>query len=225
MAKRIMGGARLKNYMPAPWDVSKQVLLNVIRQPLITFADIAAAAPPAIVNLFQLTVAQSNRARTNLEQQGILPYPKTYWIRGVRVHVLQATTPAAGVFVPFVSGNGVDVQALAILAESYVLSLKVGEKEFINAPVWYFASGLGVNFQGAAAGAEAANELFATATLGIAQHNNYFKIPPALEIVIPPQQGFGGTLQNAAQVANLGAGAANRVVQVLLEGALGRETQ
>jgi hypothetical protein len=215
--ERIMGGARLRNYMKAPWDQSKTVLLNVIRQPLYTFANITAAVPEATIDIFSTTVAQSNLARTNLKQAGILPYPKTYWIRGVRVHPLQN--------VPVLDGSAVNLLALIILVESYTMELIVGEKNFINAPLWYFSSGLGVNFQGAAAGAEAANELFNTAQLGVPHHNNYFKIPPALEVVIPPQQGYSGTLTNSARVATLGAGAANRTLQIVLEGALGRETQ
>jgi hypothetical protein len=215
--RAVQGGSRLKSYMKAPWDATKAVLLNVIRHPLYTFANIPAAAPPSTVNLFQSTIGSSNLARTNLEQAGILPYPKTFWIRGVRVHVLQD--------IPFVDDAGQNARALARLAEQYAMILKVGEKEFIRCGLWYFSSGLGVNFQAAAAGAEAANELFSTETLGVANHGNYFKIPSSLEIVIPPQQGFSGTLNNAGGIATLGAGAADRVVQILLEGALGRETQ
>lgn len=214
MAAKPTQGTKLTSYMISTMEQSEGVLLNVIKQPLYASATVTAATPQAQITLFQTLLGSSNLARTNIEASP-LAWPKAFFVRGVRIHKLQNVAVIDSTLNQFINH--------VVFGESYTLTLSVGDKAFIQAPMYYFTSGLGVQLQAAAAGAEATDEAFYTSAQGVQSHDNYFKIPADLEVVIPPMQGFKGLAVNSAGVASLGSGS-DVVFTCFLEGALARET-
>jgi hypothetical protein len=201
----------------SPFRPARPALIEPIVQPLYSSVIILAAAPAAQLQFFQVPqgAVGFNPVLTNMELAGTLANPKIFVIRGMRLHIAQnvAVVDAAATMVNFV--------ALLQIIESYWYRLQVGTKEYLRAPAFYLASGLGAWLQNAAEGATAAANTFYTGTIGVPQHENYFKVSRR-PIVIPPQQSFVAELNLGPALAAL-TGGIDRRVWNFLEGDLGRE--
>lgn len=220
-------GTHLTSYMVSNMQQTKGLLLNVIKQPLYDSNTIDPAAPATELTYFQTPVGQSNLARTNMVNAGSLALPKAFFIRGVRIDILQtmANQEDPAVFVGLIDGTLVEEKVFNAILENYVFRGVVGDKKFLEVPARYLPSGLGSVLMVAGEGLAKDPGVFGyTSTNGQPIHDNYFKIPQDLEVVIPPLQSFSAQLINATGITNLGAGA-KRIVQIYFEGALARETQ
>lgn len=220
-------GTHLTSYMVSNMQQTKGLLLNVIKQPLYDSNTIDPAAPTQELTYFQTPVGQSNLARTNMVNAGQLALPKAFFIRGVRLDILQSAADQEDTTdkVPLIDGTLDEEAVFNAILENYVFRGVVGDKKFIEVPARYLPSGLGSVLMVAGEGLAKDPGVFGyTSTNGTALHDNYFKIPQDLEVVIPPLQSFSAVLFNATGIASLGSGG-KRIVQVYFEGALARETQ
>lgn len=200
----------------SPFRPARPALVEPVVQPLYSSVLITAAAPQSQLLFFQATQggAGQNPVFTNMETAGQLSNPKIFVVRGYRLHAAQnvAVTDASPMN-QFV--------ALAQIAESYWYRFFVGTKEYLRVPAFYLNSGLGLWLQNAAAGAEAAAEVWYTQQFGVPAHESYMKIVRR-PIVIPPQQNFQGELNLGPALAAL-TGGVDRRIWNFLEGELGRE--
>jgi hypothetical protein len=200
--------------IPSPFKPGRPALVEPIQQPLYSSVVITAAAPQAQLLFFQATqgAAGQNPTFTNMETAGQLPNPKIFVVEGYRLHVQQNVAVVDGTLANFVG--------LLQIIESYWYRFFIGVKEYLRVPSHYLNSGLGAWLSAAAAGAEAADEVFYTAQIGVPVHNNYFKIAKR-PITIPPQQNFQAELNLGPALAVLTG--VDRRVWNYLEGSLGRE--
>lgn len=196
----------------SPFAPGRRALVEPIVNPLYSSVEIAAT-PEAQKTFFQDTQGSAGNSPvyTNMEVAGILPNPKIFVIRGVRLHASQNVVLHAG--------NTNPTDDLKQIIESYWFLLKVGEKDYMKVPMFYLSSGLGL--WAAVAEANTAADFTVLAALGLPSHENYHKIGRH-SITIPPQQSFRAELNKGPTLASINAA---RRIWCFLEGSLAREVQ
>ena len=144
----------------SPYNPARKALVEPVQQPLYSSVSITGASPEAQLLFFQATQGSSgeNPVQTNMETAGQLSNPKIFVVRGVRIHIAQN--------VAILATNVNPADDLIDIIESYWYRLFIGTKEYLRVPVFYLASGLGIWFSAAAAGAEATDEIAQVAALG-----------------------------------------------------------
>ncbi len=200
--------------IPSPFKPGRTALVEPIQQPLYSSVEVGTT-PAADYTFFQNPrgATGQNLVYTNLETAGNLSSPKIFVIRGLRLHFAQNVAIEAE--------NVQPTDDLVDIIESYTYILHIGTKDYLEVPAFYCSSGLGLWFSAAAAGAEAANQVWSVSGMGVPHHENYVKMRRR-PIVIPPQQAFNAQIKKGPALASINAA---RRVWNFLEGDLGREVQ
>lgn len=203
----------------SPASLAAQAQAELVTQPLYSTNSVANGA--TVTNFFDGTGA-GNRLLTNVDQNGVLPHPKFFRIGGFRYHPNLTISSAAQ---PTPEKSYEDMIALL---QSGWFQFKIGDlKPYLQCPVQFIPSGLGLYGFGFSNISAAATEYGYALTNGVPNFNNFLRIKHWISV--PPLQSF------QAQIFWAGGGGSTfttvtaivlsntAVVVVYLDGEYGRE--
>jgi len=203
----------------SPASLAAQAQAELVTQPLYSTNSVANGA--TVTNFFEGTGA-GNRLLTNVDQNGVLPHPKFFRIGGFRYHPNLTISSAAQ---PTPEKSYEDMIALM---QSGWFQFKIGDlKPYLQCPVQFIPSGLGLYGFGFSNITAAATEFGYALTNGVPNFNNFLRIKHWISV--PPLQSF------QAQIFWAGGGGSTfttvtaivlnntAVVVVYLDGEYGRE--
>jgi|KBSSwiStaDraftv2_1062776.scaffolds.fasta_scaffold02978_9 hypothetical protein len=171
----------------------------------------------------------ATRWHTNMEAIQTLPAPKTFLCTTLRVNILPVavttTTALADDTVGTAEENNDQVDDLLAFMFSTALRFKIGESTYVEHPLWMFPTNNGIG--GLAACSVHANgsviwqTRVAAHTRGVAY--DFGDAATARRPVLWNQQSF--TVDILGEFATMPSPADDKIVQVVLDGVMGRELQ
>ena len=172
----------------------------------------------------------SKICHTNMELAGVLAKPKKFRCNGIGVFMLPAAFGSSDVpsasdptFSATATQDSDLLEDLLLLTYSMVLTVKVGEKNYADHPLWFFPSNQGFGGLAAVANdtvsASAVGNLDIVLPMTIGNGMNYRTYP----FLIEDSQAFSATLR--CQFASPPSLNDPRLVTVILYGAMYREVQ
>lgn len=226
------------NLGPESTGEAQGQLLELAAWPLYSAAQFDAAALPRELEVFNYTQGQrvsSNAAapaiasqiHTNMLAIRTIPRPKTFTVFGVRVIVPPLAITTAPALADPTSGvaleNNDQVDDLQLLLATQALTFEIGEKKYLEAPLWMLPANVG---PGGVAASSVSNtnaaSIFQTrvalSTCGLAYHFNTGRKP-----VIWNQQSIRCAF--SCQWATNPSLVDSKLVYVVFDGILGREIQ
>jgi hypothetical protein len=168
----------------------------------------AAAGPPVLTYFAALAPLHV----TNMELAGVLPYPKAFLIRSIRVNVLQHPWTQAVVATTVIQPGAIN--NVALMLNTGVLELWIGSKIFAQYPIWLLPGGCGVHPDLAVDGDIGAGLVTDMATNGDPHTWNVHILTKP--IFIEPQVNFRATIVWPAILATLVGTAVP--IRVILDG-------